>query len=194
MEGKIGSPGHDDSTMRGPERAKEDAQSGGGLPVGMDLLVFELVDTVIPSGTDFSTPMELGTFSLSIRQMILGGHQSMDYDRGGLDNESMFMFVAPTVRKSPAASGYFYTGPTSSSNWSSEAFGRFDLFHVVSSNESLFNDDVEREALAPTGTDAEVEFGVYLSPLTDSDPGPTSYTSITVACARTTILILGTNP
>lgn len=165
----------------------------GGLPVGMDLLVFEVTDTVIPAGTDFSTPMEIGTFNLSIRQMILGAHTSMDYDRGP-DNESIFMFVAPTTRKSPAASGYLFTGPSSSSSYTGEAFGRFDLFHIVSSFESLFNDDVEREALAPSGTNAAVEFGVYLSPLTDSDPGPTSYTPITINCARTTILVLGSNP
>lgn len=70
--GKIGEEGSDDSTLRGPERAKEDAQGLGG--VGPAYHAFgtglnEIPDPwILPIGTDWSdatgAPYILGNFEL----------------------------------------------------------------------------------------------------------------------------------
>lgn len=55
--GKIGEEGSDDSTLRGPERAKENLQGGAQ--------VFEVTNLVIPSGTDLSFSAQvLGTLMM----------------------------------------------------------------------------------------------------------------------------------
>jgi hypothetical protein len=160
-------------------------------------LVFEVANLPIPAGTDFTEPMEVGRFGLTNAQVIVSGLVTMRYSAGDL-YESISIFVAPVARKTPAKSGYLHAGYWNSGSVfvppsppaAAEAFGSFHLQDAGGFPLKLWDNSGEQEATAPLGSDAVVDFGVYLSPLSDANVDNTTYQDITVETASVKLLIM----
>lgn len=193
-----------DLVHRSALRNRAAGESVVGLPVGMDYRVFEVTGLTIPEGTDFTEPMEIGTFTLTNEQMIVNGLVTMRYVVGDT-YEPISIFVAPVARKTPSKSGYLHAGAYSagppgifippSVNGAAQGFGYFHLQDPVPGTpDKVFDNPVEQQAIAGLSADvpldAPVDFGVYLSPLSDTNPDNTTYQDITVETASVKLLII----